>query len=183
MTTDLKRITTPLADDATGSLRAGEKVLLSGFIYTARDAAHKRFIETLDAGVEPAFRIRGRSSTIAARRRTAGAVKGSCGPERAPAGSLCAETHFLGLKGHAREGKRSGKVRDSLREHRAVYLGATGGAGALIARAVVAAEVIAYEDLGPEAVVRLEVKDMPLFVINDIHGNDLYLEGIEHYRK
>lgn len=185
MTTDLKRITTPLADDATGSLRAGEKVLLSGFIYTARDAAHKRFIETLDAGGELPFDIRGQVIYYCGPAPAPpGKVMGSCGPTTSSRMDVYAPRLIsLGLKGMIGKGKRSEKVRDSLREHRAVYLGATGGAGALIARTVVAAEVIAYEDLGPEAVVRLEVKDMPLFVINDIHGNDLYLEGIEHYRK
>ncbi len=185
MTTELKRITTPLADDETGSLRAGEKVLLSGFIYTARDAAHKRFIETLDAGGELPFDIKGQVIYYCGPAPAPpGKVMGSCGPTTSSRMDVYAPRLIsLGLKGMIGKGKRSEKVRDALREHRAVYLGATGGAGALIARTVVAAEVIAYEDLGPEAVMRLEVKDMPLFVINDVHGKDLYLEGVESYRK
>jgi fumarate hydratase subunit beta len=89
----------------------------------------------------------------------------------------------LGLKGMIGKGRRSEGVRGALKEHKAVYFGATGGAGALLARTVVAADVIAYEDLGPEAVIRLEVRDMPLFVINDVFGKDLYQEGMERYRK
>jgi len=89
----------------------------------------------------------------------------------------------LGLKGMIGKGKRSQIVRDAIKTHKAVYFGATGGAGALLSKSVVSSRAIAYEDLGPEAVVRLEVKDMPLFVINDIYGNDLYEEGKRHYRK
>jgi fumarate hydratase subunit beta len=89
----------------------------------------------------------------------------------------------LGLKGMIGKGKRPEGVRGALEKHGAVYFGATGGAGALLARTVVEAKVIAYEDLGPEAVVRLEVRDMPLFVINDVRGNDLYEEGMKGYRK
>ena len=81
------------------------------------------------------------------------------------------------------KGKRSAAVQEALRDHKAVYFGATGGAGALLSRSVVSAETIAYEDLGPEAIVRLAVKDMPLFVINDIYGNDLYETGTTHYKR
>ncbi len=81
------------------------------------------------------------------------------------------------------KGKRSPAVKEAMRQHKAVYFGATGGAGALLSQCVVASEVIAYEDLGPEAVVRLEVRDMPLFIINDIYGNDIYESGVERYRK
>ncbi len=88
----------------------------------------------------------------------------------------------LGLKGMIGKGRRSEAVKKALKEQGAVYFGATGGAGALLARTVVASRVIAYEDLGPEAVIRLEVRDMPLFVINDIYGDDLYEQGMEHYK-
>ncbi len=185
MTTDLRRITTPLTDDVTGSLTAGEKVLLSGFIHTARDAAHKRFIEPLDAGGDLPFDIRGQIIYYCGPAPAPpGKVIGSCGPTTSSRMDVYAPRLIaMGLRGMIGKGKRSEGVKGALREFRAVYFGATGGAGALLARAVVAADVIAYEDLGPEAVVRLEVRDMPLFVINDVHGNDLYLEGIERYRK
>jgi fumarate hydratase subunit beta len=89
----------------------------------------------------------------------------------------------LGLKGMIGKGKRSQAVRDAIKQYRAVYFGATGGAGALLSKSVTSAEIIAYEDLGPEAVVRLGVVDMPLFVINDIYGNDLYESGTAQYRR
>jgi fumarate hydratase subunit beta len=166
-------------------LKAGEKVLLSGFIYTARDAAHKRFIETLDAGGEMPFDIKGQVIYYCGPAPAPpGKVIGSCGPTTSSRMDVYAPRLVsLGLKGMIGKGKRSEGVKGALKEFRGVYFGATGGAGALLARTVVAAKVIAYEDLGPEAVVRLEVRDMPLFVINDVHGNDLYEEGMKSYRK
>lgn len=185
MTSGIKRITTPLADDVTGSLKAGEKVLLSGFVYTARDAAHKRFAETLEAGGELPFDIRGQVIYYCGPAPAPpGKVIGSCGPTTSSRMDVYAPRLIsLGLKGMIGKGKRSEGVRGALKEHKAVYLGATGGAGALLARTVVAADVIAYEDLGPEAVIRLEVKDMPLFVINDTYDGDLYQDGMERYKK
>lgn len=181
----IKKIQTPLADDVIQSLKAGEKVLLSGFIYTARDAAHKRFAEALDAGEELPFDIRGQVIYYCGPAPAPpGKVIGSCGPTTSSRMDVYAPRLIgLGLKGMIGKGKRSDAVKKALQEHRAVYFGATGGAGALIARTVVASRVIAYEDLGPEAVVRLEVRDMPLFVINDTFAGDLYQEGMERYRR
>jgi len=180
----IKRIQTPLADDVIQSLRTGEKVLLSGFIYTARDAAHKRFAEALDAGKELPFDIRGQVIYYCGPAPAPpGKVIGSCGPTTSSRMDVYAPRLIgLGLKGMIGKGKRSEAVKKALQEHRAVYFGATGGAGALIARTVVTSRVIAYEDLGPEAVVRLEVRDMPLFVINDTFAGDLYQEGMERYK-
>ncbi|MEN6617093.1 MAG: Fe-S-containing hydro-lyase [Syntrophorhabdus sp.] len=182
---EIIKIRTPLADDVIAALRAGEKVLLSGFIYTARDAAHKRFTETLNAGGQLPFDVRGQIIYYCGPAPAPlGKVIGSCGPTTSSRMDIYAPGLIsLGLKGMIGKGKRSEAVKKAIQEYGAVYFGATGGAGALLARSVVAAEVIAYEDLGPEAVVRLEVKDMPLFVINDIHGNDLYEAGIERYRR
>ncbi|MBP7526520.1 MAG: Fe-S-containing hydro-lyase [Syntrophorhabdaceae bacterium] len=181
----MKKIQTPLADDVIQSLKAGEKVLLSGFIYTARDAAHKRFAEALDAGEELPFDIRGQVIYYCGPAPAPpGKVIGSCGPTTSSRMDVYAPRLIgLGLKGMIGKGKRSDAVKKALQEHRAVYFGATGGAGALIARTVVASRVIAYEDLGPEAVVRLEVRDMPLFVINDTFAGDLYQEGMERYKR
>jgi fumarate hydratase subunit beta len=180
----IKRIQTPLADDVIQFLKAGEKVLLSGFIYTARDAAHKRFAEALDAGEELPFDIRGQVIYYCGPAPAPpGKVIGSCGPTTSSRMDVYAPRLIrLGLKGMIGKGKRSDAVKKALQEHQAVYFGATGGAGALIARTVVASRVIAYEDLGPEGVVRLEVRDMPLFVINDMYGNDLYQDGMERYK-
>ncbi len=182
---EVKRINTPLSDAVINSLKAGDKVLLSGFIYTARDAAHKRFSEALAAGRELPFDIRGQVIYYCGPSPAPpGRVIGSCGPTTSSRmDSYAPGLISLGLKGMIGKGKRSVAVKDSLREHRAIYFGATGGAGALLARTVVATDTVAYEDLGPESVVRLEVKNMPLFVINDIFGNDLYEAGQERYKR
>lgn len=179
-----RKIKAPLEEDIVQLLGAGDKVLLSGYIYTARDAAHKRFAEAIRDGIQLPLEIENQ-------------VIYYCGPSPAPPGraiGACGPTTSsrmdayapklisLGLKGMIGKGRRSPAVRDAMKEYGAVYFGATGGAGALLSRSVVSAEVIAYEDLGPEAVIRLEVRDMPLFVINDIYGNDLYEAGVEHYR-
>ena len=184
-TDSIIRIVTPLSDTVIGSLKAGDKVLLSGFIYTARDAAHKRFSETLEKGGELPFDIKGQVIYYCGPAPAPpGKVIGSCGPTTSSRMDFYAPGLIsLGLKGMIGKGKRSDAVKEALKEHRALYFGATGGAGALLARTVVAADVIAYEDLGPEAVVRLEVKDMPLFVINDIYGNDLYEAGMGRYKR
>ena len=105
-------------------------------------------------------------------------------PQQAPGWTLIFPRLIsLGLKGMIGKGKRSQAVKDAIKQYRAVYFGATGGAGALLSKSVVSSEVIAYEDLGPEAVVRLGVVDMPLFVINDIYGSDLYETGTAQYKR
>lgn len=181
---DIRKIRTPLENNVIQLLKAGEKVFLSGHIYTARDAAHKRFTETLRSGGKMPFDIDGQVIYYCGPAPAPpGRVIGSCGPTTSSRMDVYApELISLGLKGMIGKGKRSPAVKKALQDHQAVYFGATGGAGALLARTVISAEVIAYEDLGPEAVVRLEVVDMPLFVINDIYGNDLYEEGMRRYR-
>jgi fumarate hydratase subunit beta len=182
---DIKRITTPLSLDVIEALRTGEKVFLSGFIYTARDAAHKRMIETLTKGQDLPFHIVDQIIYYCGPSPAApGRVIGACGPTTSSRMDAYAPTLVsLGLKGMIGKGKRSAAVRETLRQYKAVYFGATGGAGALLSRSVISAETIAYEDLGPEAIVRLGVKDMPLFVINDIYGNDLYERGASQYKR
>lgn len=182
---EIKRITTPLSLDAIEILRAGDKVLLSGFIYTARDAAHKRMIETLAKGERLPFDIVDQVIYYCGPTPAApGRVIGACGPTTSSRMDAYAPTLLaLGLKGMIGKGKRSEAVKDALRRYRAVYFGATGGAGALLSRSIVSAEPVAYEDLGPEAIVKLGVKDMPLFVINDIYGGDLYEAGESGYRR
>lgn len=181
----IRRIETPLSDAVINSLKAGDKVLLSGFVYTARDAAHKRFAEALEKGGELPFDMKGQVIYYCGPAPAPpGRVIGSCGPTTSSRmDSYAPGLISLGLKGMIGKGKRSEAVKKALQEHGALYFGATGGAGALIARTVVAADIIAYEDLGPEAVVRLEVKDMPLFVINDVFGSDLYEAGIARYKR
>ena len=182
---EIKRIKTPLTDDVIRELRAGEKVFLSGYVYTARDAAHKRFIEALNRGENLPFDIKNQIIYYCGPSPAPpGKVIGACGPTTSSRMDAYAPTLLsLGLKGMIGKGKRSQAVRDAIKKYRAIYFGGTGGAGALLSKSVISSEIIAYEELGPEAVRRLEVKDMPLFVINDIFGSDLYEAGMLKYRK
>ncbi|HEY3277148.1 MAG TPA: Fe-S-containing hydro-lyase [Syntrophorhabdaceae bacterium] len=182
---EIRRIQTPLDNRVVEMLNAGDKILLSGFIYTARDAAHKRFVESLEAGDNLPFSIKGEIIYYCGPSPASpGKIIGACGPTTSSRMDAYTPALLsLGLRGMIGKGKRSAAVREAMQQYRAVYLGATGGAGALLSKCVTSFETIAYEDLGPEAVVRLGVKDMPLFVINDIYGNDLYEAGITQYRK
>ncbi|HVN95693.1 MAG TPA: Fe-S-containing hydro-lyase [Syntrophorhabdaceae bacterium] len=182
---DIKKINAPLSDQVTRELTTGEKVLLSGYIYTARDTAHKRFMEVLKSGEKLPFETKGQVIYYCGPSPAApGRVIGACGPTTSSRMDVYTpQLLALGLKGMIGKGKRSPAVREALKKFQAVYFGATGGAGALLAQHVISSEVVAYEDLGPEAVLKLGVRDMPLFVINDIYGNDLYEQGMERYRK
>ena len=182
---EMKRITTPLSDGAIEELKAGDKVLLSGAIYTARDTAHKRFIDTLRAGGSLPFEIKGQVIYYCGPSPALpGRVIGAAGPTTSGRMDVYTPTLLaLGLKGMIGKGKRSQAVKDAIVKYKAIYFGATGGAGALLSKAVVSYEIVAYEELGPEAVARLVVKDLPLFVINDMAGNDLYEMGMTRYRR
>lgn len=182
---EIIRIQTPLDGSAIERLKAGEKVFLNGFIFTARDAAHKRFFEALDKGEELPFDMRNQIIYYCGPSPAPpGRVIGSCGPTTSGRMDAYAPRLIsLGLKGMIGKGKRSAAVKDSLKQYKAIYFGATGGAGALLSKSVVSSEIIAYEELGPEAVRRLGVKDLPLFVINDMYGNDLYEAGMQQYRR
>ena len=178
-----KKVTLPLTDEILKELKAGDNLLLNGVIYVARDAAHKRMVEALDQGKPLPFDIRG--TTIYYMGPTParpGRVIGSAGPTTsgrmdAYAPRLIAE----GLKGMIGKGSRSKAVKDAMVKHKAVYLGAIGGAGAIISKSIKRAEVIAFEELGAEALRRLEVEDFPVTVVNDIYGGDLYEEGKAKY--
>jgi fumarate hydratase subunit beta len=181
---EARRVQTPLVDGIIESLVSGEKVLLSGYIYTARDAAHKRFAEALRAGEGLPFDVEGQIIYYCGPSPAPpGRIIGSCGPTTSSRMDAYASTLLsLGLKGMIGKGKRSQAVRDAIKGYRAVYFGATGGAGALLSKSVISFDIVAYEDLGPEAVVRLGIREMPLFVINDVQGNDLYEAGVLRYR-
>jgi len=180
-----KKITLPFTDEILKDLRAGDSLLLTGVVYTARDAAHKRMLEALDQGKPLPFDIIG--ATIYYMGPTParlGRTIGSAGPttsERmdAYAPRLMAE----GLKGMIGKGLRSKAVKDAMVKHKAVYLGAIGGAGAIISRSIKKAEVVAYEELGAEALRRLEVEDFPAIVCDDFHGNDLLEQGKAQWRR
>ncbi len=182
----IKEIEAPLFDEGViEELRAGDKIVLTGTIYTARDAAHKRFIETLEAHEELPFDMVNQIIYYCGPTPAPpGKIIGSCGPTTSSRMDAYAPRLLaLGLKGMIGKGKRSQEVRDAMVRHRSIYFGAVGGAGALLAQSVTSSEVVAYEDLGPEAVRRLTVTRMPLFVVDDIHGNDLYELGAAKYRR
>lgn len=180
-----KRITAPLTDAVTMGLKAGDKVLITGVLYTARDAAHKRLLELLDRGENLPFDIKGQIIYyVGPTPPKPGQVIGSAGPTTS--GRMDAYTSRLldlGLKGMVGKGARNKDVIDSIKKNKAVYMAAVGGAAALIARSIKKAEIVAYEDLGPEAVRRLEVVDFPAIVVNDAEGGDLFLQGVEKYRR
>lgn len=176
---------TPLTDDVIANLRAGDEVAISGVLYTARDAAHRRMIEALDRGEGLPFDIAGQVIYYTGPTPPPpGRVIGAAGPTTS--GRMDPYTPrllALGLKGMIGKGQRSAEVKEALQRHRAVYFGAIGGAAALLARHIVAVEVIAYADLGTEAVRRLQVEGFPAVVVNDIYGGDLYEEGKRRYNR
>jgi len=179
-----KKITLPLNDEILKDFRAGDNLFLTGVIYVARDAAHKRMVEALDQGKPLPFDIKGATVYyMGPSPARPGRVIGSAGPTTsgrmdAYAPRLMAE----GLKGMIGKGLRSEAVKDAMVKHKAVYLGAIGGAGAIISKSIKKAEVVAYEELGAEALRRLEVEDFPVTVVNDIYGGNLYEEGKSKYQ-
>lgn len=179
------RLTTPLTDRDVERLRIGDKVLLNGVIYTGRDAAHKRLVALLDEGKELPFNISGQVIYfVGPTPPRPGRPIGSAGPTTS--GRMDPYSPKLiarGLKGMIGKGARSPKVVEAMKRYKCLYFAATGGAGALVAKSIKKAEVIAYEDLGPEAVHRLEVEDLPVIVVNDIYGGDLYQEGMRKYAR
>jgi fumarate hydratase subunit beta len=179
------RLTTPLTDDDVERLTIGDRVLIDGIIYTGRDAAHKRLVELLDRGEELPIDIVGQIIYyVGPSPARPGKVIGSAGPTTSYRMDPYAPRLIAkGLKGMIGKGPRSKEVRDAMVEHKAVYFAATGGAAALIARAVVGARIVAYEELGAEAIRELQVKELPVIVANDVKGGDLYGEGIARYRR
>jgi fumarate hydratase subunit beta len=179
------RLKTPLRDEDVVKLEIGDKVLLTGVIYTGRDAAHKRLFDLIQAGKELPIDIRGQVIYyVGPAPAKPGKPIGSAGPTTSyRMDAFAPKLMELGLKGMIGKGNRGADVVEAMKKHKAVYFGATGGAGALLARIIKKAETIAYEDLGPEAIQRLEVEDFPVVVINDTKGNDLYVEGAKKYRK
>ncbi len=181
---EIKRITTPLTPETVESLRAGDRVLVSGVVYAARDAAHARLVALLDEGKELPFDIRGQVVYyVGPSPAKPGQVIGSAGPTTSTRmDAYSPRLMEMGLKGMIGKGSRSQAVKDAMRTHKAVYFGAVGGAAALIARRITGSEIVAWEELGPEAIRRLTVVDFPAHVINDIYGGDLYDEGRGRYR-
>ncbi len=171
-----KHIRLPLSNKDIEELHSGDYVYLSGVVYTARDAAHKRMQETLDSGGELPIDLRGQiiyyMGPSPARE---GRVIGSAGPTTATRmDKYTPRLLDLGLKGMIGKGKRSKEVLDAIVRNKAVYFAAVGGAGALLSKCITKCELICYEDLGAEAIRRLEIKDFPVIVASDSYGNKIY---------
>ncbi|MDR1796392.1 MAG: Fe-S-containing hydro-lyase [Clostridiales Family XIII bacterium] len=182
---EIKKIQTPLTDDAANGLKAGDMVSISGVIYTARDAAHKRLVQALSDGAALPFDLEGQIIYyVGPCPAKPGQAIGPCGPTTSF--RMDAYTPALldcGLKGMIGKGQRTEPVTLAMRRNRAVYFAAVGGAAAVISKCVREAEVIAFGDLGPEAIRRLVVEDFPAIVVIDADGTDQYKIGPEAYRK
>jgi len=182
---EFKKITSPLTDEKIRNLKAGDNILISGEIYTARDAAHKKLIELSEKGRPWPVNLRGQIIYyVGPTPAKPGQVIGSSGPTTS--GRMDPYTPTMlksGVKAVIGKGSRNQETRKAFQDYKGVYLAATGGAGALLAKTIKEAEVVAYPELGPEAVRRLVVEDFPATVINDIYGNDLYEEGRCRYAR
>jgi fumarate hydratase subunit beta len=177
------RLTAPLTVKDVEKLNIGDTVIISGIIYTGRDAAHKKMVDTLDEGGELPFPAEGSVIYYAGPAPTPpGKAIGSVGPTTSYRMDPYAPRLLdLGMRMMIGKGKRDPEVIEACVRNKSVYCAAVGGAAALLAKQVKKAEIIAYEDLGPEAVRRLEVEDFPCVVVNDVHGNDLYKVGRKEY--
>jgi len=179
-----KRIETPLTDDTCENLRTGDVVLLSGHVFTGRDVAHRKLFEASVRGEKLPIDLRGETMFYAGPTPAMpGRVIGSIGPTTSSRmDQFTPRLLELGMKGMIGKGKRSSEVREAIKRHKAVYFGTMGGVAALLSQCVKRAEVVAYDELGPEAVMRLEIAEFPLVVVNDMEGNDLYERAIKIYR-
>jgi len=185
------KIETPLDEETISRLKIGERILLSGIVYTARDQVHRRLVDELEKAEREnrqpnlPFSLEGQVIYyVGPAPSRPGMVIGPAGPTTScrmdPYTPVLLEK---GLKGTIGKGKRDKDVIEAMKKYKAVYFVAVGGAAVLICKKIKKAEIVAYEDLGPEAIYRLEVKDFPLIVANDVYGNDLFDEGIKRYRK
>ncbi|MCS7249323.1 MAG: Fe-S-containing hydro-lyase [candidate division WOR-3 bacterium] len=182
---EIKRVTTPLTDEVVESLKAGDQVLISGVIYSARDLAHKRLVEAIEKNEKLPFELKGAVIYyVGPAPAKPGYPIGPAGPTTA--GRMDPYTPILlanGLKGMIGKGNRSEEVKRAIMKYKGVYFGAIGGVAALTMKKIKSAKIIAYDDLGPEAISELVVEDFPVIVINDIYGNDLYEIGVKKYAK
>ncbi len=178
------KITTPFNEETILSLKAGDRVLISGTIYTARDAAHKRMFETLQKGESLPINVEGKVFYyVGPTPPKPGQIIGSAGPTTSGRMDKYTPTLLdMGLKGMIGKGYRSEEVIESIKRNKAVYFASIGGSGALIARTIKEVEVIAYEDLGTEAIRKMIVEDFPAVVINDAQGNDWYKQGVQNFQ-
>jgi fumarate hydratase subunit beta len=176
-------ISSPFDENTVRKLRAGDSVSISGSVYTARDAAHKRLVETIKSGRSLPFDLIGQTLYyMGPSPSRPGRVIGACGPTTSGRMDLFTPPLLAaGIRAMIGKGERSAEVKQAIKKHRAVYFVTYGGAGALLAQAVRRAEVVAYPELGAEAIMRLEVEDLPAIVANDIRGGDLFEKEIAKY--
>ncbi len=179
-----KTVKTPLTEKNISELNAGDIVWITGYIYTARDAAHKRLVALLKDNQPLPFDLQGAVIYyVGPTPPLPGKVIGSAGPTTSSRMDIYAPLMIeKGLKGMIGKGGRSAAVKEAIQKHRAVYFIATGGAGALLSKHIKSAEIVAYEDLGPEAVRKLYVEGFPVIVANDIYGRDILEEGKRKFR-
>jgi fumarate hydratase subunit beta len=179
------KLTTPLTEEKVAELRAGQTVEITGTIYVARDAAHKRMVETLDRGEKLPADLTGQIVYYMGPSPTKpGKVIGSAGPTTSGRMDRYASRLMeIGLKGMIGKGLRAAPVKEAIKKYKTVYFAATGGAAALIAQRIKKATVVAYEELGAEALQKLEVEDFPVIVVNDMYGGDAYEDGKKQYAK
>ena len=178
-------IETPVTDEEIEQLHAGDQLFITGYLYTGRDSAHKKLIELVEEGKDLPIDVKGQFIYyVGPTPARPGKSIGSAGPTTSYRMDSFAPTLYkLGLKGTIGKGSRSEEVKEALKKHKAVYVAAVGGAGALISQSIEDAEVIAYPELGPEAIRKVKVKNFPCIVINDMHGGDLYQEGKQEYQR
>lgn len=178
-------IKTPLNDDDVLKMHSGDRVYITGVIYTARDAAHKRLVNLLEEDKKLPIDLAGQIIYyVGPTPAKPGKVIGSAGPTTSyRMDTLTIPLLEKGLKGMIGKGKRSSQIKEGLKKYRALYFSAIGGAAALISKCIKKSEIVAYEDLGPEAIRRLEVEDLPVVVVNDCHGNDVYQEALKKYKR
>ena len=178
------KVTSPIDTEIIEKLTVGTRVLISGIIYAARDAAHKRLIQAMDAGDKLPFDLKGQTLYyMGPSPAKPGQVIGAAGPTTS--GRMDRFTPRLiasGIRATIGKGNRSAAVKEAIKKHKAVYFATIGGAGALLAKSVKQVEVIAYEDLGTEAILRLNVENFPAIVANDIYGGDLFEQGKARYQ-
>ena len=182
---DAINITSPLEAEAVEKLKVGTRVLISGVVYTARDAAHKRLVQAINNGEELPLNLEGQTLYyMGPSPARPGQVIGSAGPTTSSRMDIYTPPLLaIGLKAMIGKGNRSQEVREAIKKHRAVYFVTIGGAGALLSKAIKKARVIAYPDLAAEAIMQLELEGFPAIVANDIYGGDLFIQGKASYRK
>lgn len=178
-------IETPVTDEVIEQLHSGDQLFITGYLYTGRDSAHKKLIELVEEGKDLPIDVKGQFIYyVGPTPARPGKSIGSAGPTTSYRMDSFAPTLYkLGLKGTIGKGSRSEEVKEALKKYKAVYVAAVGGAGALISQSIEDAEVIAYPELGPEAIRKVKVKNFPCIVINDMHGGDLYQEGKQEYQR